>query len=173
MKKALALAVALSASNLAQAGNCSAPGATSIADIALANMDTFSTLVAAVVKTGMLDLIDGNRNLTVFAPTNDAFDATAKVVLMDDTAEGMHLVNALDAEALSPILKYHIAPGERDSGDVLGSRKVRTLSREFTYPSLDGGVPFINDSEIIAPDNFACNGVVHVIGDEVLLPPTD
>jgi uncharacterized surface protein with fasciclin (FAS1) repeats len=32
------------------------------------------------------------------------------------------------------------------------------------------GVPFVNDSEIIIPDNFACNGVVHVIGDEVLLP---
>lgn len=173
MRKALALAAALSVSNMTHAGNCAAPGAESIADIAAGDPTTFSTLVAAVVKAGLLDFIDGNRNLTVFAPTNDAFDATAREVLMDDSATGIQLVNALDAESLSGILKYHIAPGERDSGDVLDSSRVRMLSRSFTFPSLQAEMPFINDSEIVMPDVFACNGVVHVIGDEVLLPPTD
>jgi len=173
MKKILALAVALSVSNLAQAGNCSAPGAMSIKDIAASDPGTFSTLVAAVVKTGLLDFLDGNRNLTVFAPTNDAFDATAKSALEDEDATGIDLVDALDRNTLSVILKYHIAPGERDSGDVLGANRIRMLNRDRTYPSVQGGLPFINNSEIIAPDNFACNGVVHVIGDEVLLPPDD
>ena len=168
MKKALALAAALSVSNLAQAGDCSDPHATSIKDIAAGN-PAFSTLVTAVVKAGLLDFIDGNRNLTVFAPTNDAFDATA-VAILGEGNDGLDLVSALDPDALSGILKYHVAPGERDSGDVLGAKKVRTLSREFLRPSVQDGVPFVNDSEIIAPDNFACNGVVHVIGDEVLLP---
>lgn len=173
MKKAIALTLALSASNLAQAGNCNASSAMSIADIAAADMATFSTLVTAVVKTGLLDFIDGNRNLTVFAPTNDAFDTTAKVVLEDDMATGLDLVNALDEDTLSGILRYHISPGSRDSGDVLDAARVRMLSREFTFPSLQEGVPFINDSEIVLPDVYACNGVVHVIGDEVLLPPTE
>ena len=172
MRKALALAVALSVGNLAQAGNCSGPDAISIKDIA-AGDPSFSTLVAAVAKAGLLGFIDGNRNLTVFAPTNDAFDATAKVALDDQGAEGLDLVSALDADTLSVILKYHIAPGERDSVDVLGANQVRMLNRDRTYPSVQGGVPFINNSEIIGPDNFACNGVVHVIGDEVLLPPED
>ncbi len=176
MKKVLALTAALSAgfsfSNMAQAGNCGAPGAESIRDIA-ADTPALSTLVAAVSKADLLDFIDGNRNLTVFAPTNDAFDATAREVLGDDTADGLDLVNALDKDTLSGILKYHIAPGERDSGDVLESSRVRTLSRSFTFPSLQGGVPFINDSQIVIPDVFACNGVVHVIGDQVLLPPSD
>jgi uncharacterized surface protein with fasciclin (FAS1) repeats len=167
MKKALALAAALSVSNLAQAGNCSGPEATSIKDIAAGNPD-FSTLVAAVAKADLLDFIDGNRNLTVFAPNNAAFDATAESILGHGN-DGLDLVAALDKGTLSGILKYHIAAGERDSVDVLDSRKVRTLSREFIRPSLQYGVPFINNSAIIAPDNFACNGVVHVITGEVLL----
>ena len=175
MKKALALTAALSAafsfSNVAQAGNCGAPGAESIKDIA-AVTPALSTLVAAVSKADLLDFIDGNRNLTVFAPTNDAFDATAEAIL-GAGSDGLDLVAALDPETLSGILKYHIAPGERDSGDVLDSSRVRTLSRSFTFPSLQDGVPFINDSQIVIPDVFACNGVVHVIGDEVLLPPSD
>jgi uncharacterized surface protein with fasciclin (FAS1) repeats len=34
-------------------------------------------------------------------------------------------------------------------------------------------VPFINDSEIVIPDVFADNGVVHVIGTGVLIPPAE
>ena len=65
----------------------------------------------------------------------------------------------------------HIAPGERYAVDVLGSTRVRTLSKEFTFPSLDeNDMPFINDSPIVQPDVPACNGVVHVIGGAVLLP---
>jgi len=173
MKKIIAFIAALTASNLALAGNCRAPDALSIKDIAAADMATFGTLVAAVAKADLLDFIDGNRNLTVFAPTNAAFDATAKVALMDDTATGLDLVAALPKDALSDILRYHIAPGDRDSGEVLGADQVRMFNRDFTYPSLDGGTPFINDSPIIAPDNFACNGVVHVIDGQVLLPPAD
>jgi uncharacterized surface protein with fasciclin (FAS1) repeats len=173
MKKALALTVALSVSNLAQAGNCAAPGAISIKDIAAGSPETFSTLVAAVAKADLLDFIDGNRMLTVFAPTNEAFDETAKVVLEDDDATGIDLVGALDKDTLSAILKYHISPGERDSGDVLGANRVRMLSRGFTYPNFQGDVPFINNSEISGPDNFACNGVVHIIDGEVLLEPAD
>lgn len=173
MKKVIALAAALAVSNLANAGNCKAPDATSIKDIAAADMGTFGTLVAAVAKAELLDFIDGNRNLTVFAPTNAAFDTTAKAVLMDDTATGLDLVAALDKDALSDILKYHIAPGERDSGEVLGAYQVRMFNRDFTYPSLDGPTPYINDSPIISADNFACNGVVHVIDGEVLLPPAE
>ena len=170
MKRFLTLVAALSLSNLALAGNCKAPGATSIKDIAAGNPD-FSTLVAAAVKTGLVDFLDGNRNLTVFAPNNAAFDATAKIVLEDDEADGIDLVNALPEDALADVLKYHIAAGERDAEDVLGSSRVRMLNRDFTFPSLDGSTPFINDSEILWPDVFACNGVVHVIGDAVLLPP--
>lgn len=173
MKKVLALAAAMSMGSAAYAGNCKAPDAISIKDIAAGDPTNFSTLVAAAAKAGLVDFLDGNRTLTVFAPTNDAFDAAARAVLMDDMADGLDLVSALDEETLGVILKYHIAPGERDEADVLDSRRIRMLSRDFTFPSLDGGTAFINDVSVLQTDVFACNGVVHVLDGGVLLPPED
>ena len=173
MKQLLALAAALSMGSAAYAGNCKAPDSVSIKDIAAGDPATFSTLVAAAAKADLVDFLDGNRNLTVFAPTNDAFDLAAKAVLMDDTADGLDLVAALDKETLGVVLKYHIAPGERDEADVLDSRRIRMLNRDFTFPSLDGSTAFINDVTILQTDVFACNGVVHVLDGGVLLPPED
>jgi len=171
MKKVFTFFMTLFISNLALAGNCKPEGATSIQDIATGNPD-FSYLVAAVAKADLLGFLDGNRQFTVFAPTNDAFDAAAKLVLDEDTAEGPDLLAILSSEATQEILKYHIAPGERDATDVLGSTQVRMLNMQFTYPSQEGSVAFINEAQILSPNNFACNGVVHVI-DSVLLPASD
>lgn len=167
MKKLLFFLITFTSTHVAVAGNCANGG--SIKDVAIQN--GFTTLVAAVVKADLVDFLDGNRNFTVFAPTNDAFSATAEDILGPGN-DGIDLVAALTKQQLTDVLYYHIAPGERYSTDVLDSRKVRMLSREFTFPSLAGGVPFINDSEILLPDVTACNGVVHVIGDAVLLPPS-
>ena len=167
MKKILFLLITLTSSHAAIAGNCADGG--SIKDVAIQN--GFTTLVAAVAKADLVDLLDGNRNFTVFAPTNAAFDATA-VDILGPGSDGIDLVAALTKEQLTDVLFYHIAPGERYSTDVLDSRKVRMLSREFTSPSLSDGLAFINESQIVLPDVPACNGVVHVIGDGVLLPPS-
>lgn len=155
---------------LAPAARADKPG-DSIVDIASGNPN-FSTLVAAVDKAGLVGALDGNRMFTVFAPTNAAFDAAAKAVLEDPAATGMDLVNALSAEALAPILLYHVAPGERFSGDVLGAERIRTLSKGFLF--VDGTTLIGNNSSagLIAPDLIdidASNGVIHAI-DFVLLP---
>ena len=52
----------------------------SIVDIALSDPDNFSTLVQAVIKADLVETLDGNRMFTVFAPTNDAFDAAASAL---------------------------------------------------------------------------------------------
>jgi len=71
---------------------------------------------------------------------------------------------------VTQVLLYHVARGERDSADVLGSSRIRTLQRGFLFQS--GGV--LTDANgrtanIIAPDIPAANGVIHVI-DRVVLP---
>jgi uncharacterized surface protein with fasciclin (FAS1) repeats len=142
---------------------------TTIADLAIATPE-LSTLVAALVKADLVEFVDGRRQLTVFAPNNDAFDATADAL---GFANGIELVDALPVSQLTDILTYHVAPGRRDSGEVLSSDQIRTFNRAFVYPSIMGGLPFINDSEIVSPDIFADNGVIHVIGTGVLLPPTE
>ncbi len=167
-RKLIAILISLAFAPAAFAGNCS--DGDSIVDLAVATPE-LSTLVAAVVKADLVDVLDGNRNFTVFAPTNDAFDATAETVLGAGNT-GIDLVNALPVDMLTNVLTYHVAPGKRLSDAVLTSSQIRMLSKDFTTPSVQSGAPFINDSEIALPDLEACNGVVHVIGTGVLLPPS-
>ena len=144
------------------------PGDT-IVEIASGN-PAFSTLVAAVVKADLVDALNGNRNFTVFAPTNAAFDAAAEAVLGEGFS-GMDLIKALDKATLPEILLYHVSPGERFSGDVVTAERIRMMNKDFTYVS---GTTIIgnNSSANLVLDLIdidASNGVIHVI-DFVLLP---
>jgi transforming growth factor-beta-induced protein len=140
------------------------PGPT-IVDTAIAvNTSTgeFDHLIAAVVRAGLVDTLDGRRQFTVFAPTDAAFED-----LFD--ALGVSGVDDIPVGTVRAVLLYHVAPGERFSADVLGSSRTRTLSKQFLDPSVRGGVAYIDDARIIAPDIDVSNGVIHVI-DAVLLP---
>ncbi len=134
-----------------------------IVDIALAvNEETgeFSTLIAALVEADLVEVLDGRRQFTVFAPTDEAF-ATL----------GLNAGNigTLPVEALTNILLYHVSPGERFAEDVISSTRIRTVSKGFTFPSVTADGVFINQSKILAVDIDASNGVIHII-DTVLLP---
>ena len=146
-----------------------APSGDSIVEIALAvNADNgeFSTLIDAVVYTGLVDVLNGNRQFTVFAPTDAAFAALG---LNADNIETV-FAGAEGKAALTNILLYHVAPGERFSGDVLDSSRIRMMNKSFTFVS---GASLVdnndNVSNIVAVDIDARNGVIHVI-DQVLLP---
>ena len=163
------------------------PERTTIVDVATtvnANTGEFSNLIAALVRVdteldaGLIPLLDGNRQFTVFAPTDAAFDAAGQAL---GFADGADLVANVDANLLLAVLTYHVSPGNRPAADVLTSERVRTLSKGFVFPYVDGnGTPFLRDSDsvlgagspdaqIIGPDVFADNGVIHII-DWVLLP---
>ena len=66
----------------------------------------FSILVEALTKADLVNVLNGSGNFTVFAPTNDAFNALF-------TQLGVKGISDLSKEALTPILLYH----------VLGSKK--------------------------------------------------
>ena len=122
----------------------------------------FDHLIAAVVRAGLVDTLDGRRQFTVFAPTDAAFEE-----LFD--ALGVAGVGDIPVGTLRAVLLYHVTPGERSSGDVLASSRIRTISRQFLHPSVRGGTPYIDDARIVAADIDVSNGVIHVI-DAVLLP---
>ncbi|MEM8671599.1 MAG: fasciclin domain-containing protein [Planctomycetota bacterium] len=123
-----------------------------IVDIAVNN--GFTSLVDAVIATDLLGAISGsNPQLTVFAPTNDAF-ATV------DIPAGLDLAT---------ILQYHIVVGNVDSGGVLASETLTSFNN-LTI-TIEDEAPIVNGQanlEII--DVRARNGIVHVI-DAVLIPP--
>jgi uncharacterized surface protein with fasciclin (FAS1) repeats len=123
----------------------------------------FDDLIAAVVRAGLADTLDGHRQLTVFAPTDAAFERLF-------AALGVSGVDEIPVATLRSVLLYHVAPGNRDSTSVLDSTRIRTLSKGFVVPSVHDGSAWINGARILLPDVHASNGVIHVI-DAVLLPP--
>jgi transforming growth factor-beta-induced protein len=136
-----------------------------IVEIAASNPD-FSTLVAAVVKADLVDALDGPRRVTVFAPTNAAFNDLADQL---GYANGMALVNALSPEQLTPILLYHVTKGERATNTLFPSRSVRMLSGDRAETDRVNGVRTIDGQPIVAANIRASNGVIHVISG-VMLP---
>ncbi len=143
-----------------------------ILDIAAGNED-FSILAEAVLFAGLDDALSGRRQFTVFAPTNDAF-----LALLDNlelTPE--ELFSEEYKELVKSVLLYHVASGNRDSGDVVGSEQIKSLQGSFIKVSSDEGNFFVGNeeqgfSQLIDVDIFASNGVIHVI-DAVMLPPSE
>lgn len=139
---------------------------TTLVDVALAvNADSgeFSTLIAAVLATGLDGALSGNGQKTVFAPTDAAFAA------LDLNADN---IGELDTATLTEILLYHVAKGRRAAEDVVSSEQIRMLNREFTTISLMDENAYIDGAMIVMTDVFADNGVIHVI-DAVLMPGAD
>ncbi|MGB7859704.1 MAG: fasciclin domain-containing protein [Acidimicrobiia bacterium] len=143
-----------------------------VVDIAAGNED-FSTLVAAVEAAGLTEaLSDPTATLTVFAPTNEAFEAA--LAALDLTAEEL----LADTETLTAILTYHVIGDEVTSGDLAAAGTeeitVTTLSGEDLTVIVgdDGSVSFKDQTAVVVTaDLVASNGVIHVI-DAVLLPPS-
>ena len=132
----------------------------SVVNIALDN-DNFSILVQAVVKAGLVDALSGTGPFTVFAPTNAAFNALFAQM-------GISGIDNLTAEQLIPILTYHVVSGNVLS-TALSNGNVPTLNAgKSLNVNLSSGVK-INDSEVVAANIQASNGVVHVI-NKVLIP---
>lgn len=142
-----------------------------ILDIASTNKN-FTVLTQAVEFAGLGEALDGKRQLTVFAPTDDAFVA----LLEELDLEAEELFAEGNEELVANILLYHVAPGKRASNAVLGSKQINTLLKKFIDVQLDGSDLMVGNDEngfanVLATDFFASNGVIHVI-DAVMLPPT-
>ncbi|MEO0651428.1 MAG: fasciclin domain-containing protein, partial [Planctomycetota bacterium] len=114
----------------------------------LAGDPQFSTLVTAVQTAGLVDALKGPGPLTVFAPTNAAFDKLP-------TAE----LDALlaDPGALTQVLLYHVVDGQLLAADVLQGGDATTLANRDVTFSVDNGVPFVNASVISAVDDVVSN----------------
>jgi len=139
--------------------------AQTIVQIAASNPD-FSTLVAALSKPELSDLLaaanDPTQDLTVFAPTNAAFDATL-------AALGKESIDDIPVELLREIVTYHILGSAVFSDQLTDGAEVETLlTGETVTVDLTDGVK-INDSNVVLADVQAVNGVIHAV-DGVLLP---
>ena len=131
-----------------------------VVDVALGSA-VHTTLVAAVVEARLLPaLTNPLAQLTVFAPTNMAFDNLA-------TALGTNLAGILAHPQLADILLYHVIGSEVLSGALMNG-PVATLNGQSVIINLMSGV-MVNNATVTTADIQAYNGVVHII-DAVLVP---
>lgn len=149
-----------------------APAEPTIAEIVveLASGDPaeFTTLLAAVqaADPAVLEaLSDPAQELTVFAPTDEAFAAIPEDVLAGILA---------DQELLTNILLYHVAPGVFLAEDVVAAAPIPELptlleGSTLSVEVVDGSVVINESATVIQADVLASNGVIHVI-DAVLQP---
>ena len=136
-----------------------------IVDVAIAvNSDgpfagSIDTLIAAVLAAdpAVVTTLSSNGQYTVFAPTDAAFG---------DLGLDADNIGSLPQDALTNILLYHVAKGERYAADVVTSSQIRMLNGDFAM--VDGAT--IDGANIIVTDVDAPkNGIIHVV-DAVLMP---
>lgn len=136
-----------------------------IVDIA-ASDDNFSTLVTAVEAAGLAETLSGEGPFTVFAPTNEAFDAlpegTLDTLLADPTG------------ALTDVLQLHVISGEVDSeaATAAAGTCVETLGGQVKVEEVDGALT-VGGATVTTADLEASNGVIHVIDAVITAPSTD
>ena len=123
----------------------------------------FSTLVAAAGAAGLeAALSDEMSDLTVFAPTDAAFEALGGTVDL--------LLEAANQTTLADVLLYHVLPSAVASSGLSDGLTVTTLDGDDVTFSADAGATNgfrINGADITAVDIETSNGIIHVI-DAVL-----
>jgi len=128
----------------------------------------FETLITAAKAAGLAGALAEGDNLTVFAPTDAAFDA-----LPEGTVED--LLKPENKDKLAAILSYHVLPRELTSNMLPGRRiHVSTIKDGgddmlAVEKSASTQAVTVDGANVVQADIQADNGVIHVI-DQVLLP---
>ena len=129
---------------------------------------TFGTLLAAAEAAGLAGALAEGQNLTVFAPTDDAFAA-----LPAGTVES--LLEPENKDQLAAILSYHVLPRELASNQLPGRTiHIRTIKSGgdrllAIEKNAHTGAVVVDGANVVAADIRADNGIIHVI-DQVMLP---
>ncbi len=160
LKYALVALVAVTASFSATVAKAETAGKT-IVEIA-AGAEDFSTLVAAVKATELVDVLSSKGPFTVFAPTNEAFAKLPK-----GTVES--LLKPENKDKLIAVLKYHVVPGKVMAKDVVKVDSAKTAQGSSVTVTVEGKTVKVDNAKVVKTDIEASNGVIHVI-DTVIIP---
>jgi transforming growth factor-beta-induced protein len=126
--------------------------------------DDLSTLEAALVKfPDLVSTLSSSGKVTVFAPTNAAFENLLVAV-------GQTSLDDIPEDVLRDILEYHVVSGATLSSQ-LSNGELTTVGGETIMVNTMGGVSLNGTASVTKADVIASNGVVHII-DEVLVPPS-
>ncbi|MER7277162.1 fasciclin domain-containing protein [Dactylosporangium sp. NPDC000244] len=126
---------------------------------AAAGNPLLSTLVGAVKQANLVDSLNNTKDVTVFAPTNDAFGKIPKADLDKVLA---------DPKALAAVLTYHVVSGKLSPSELAGTHKTQQGSDLMVTGS---GTSFtVNGNAMVVCGNVqTANATVYIV-DTVLMP---
>lgn len=136
----------------------------------------FTTLVALVGQAGLAGTLSGEGPFTVFAPTDEAFEAAAAELGVSFEALGEYL--QANPDVLTAILTYHVVAGEVPAATVLtlGGQSVETVEGASFTVNVDAATDAVSltdavgrDIKVINVNVAASNGLIHIV-DKVMLP---
>lgn len=128
---------------------------------AASNNPVLATLVTAVTAANLGDTLNSAQDITVFAPSNEAFSSVPKATLDAAMADPSGL--------LTTVLTYHVVPGRLTPDQLAGTH---TTLQGATLEVTGSGESFtVNGSAMVVCGNVqTANATVYII-DGVLLPP--
>lgn len=144
-----------------------------IAEIAAATPDLSTTVWALglAAENGHPEFLDALVNpaagITVFAPTNAAWEST---YIQDMTFYEAAMADP--AGVLAELLAYHVLPVEKSAANLVVQRSAKTLQGGAVSISLRDGSYYVDNAKLAVVDIDASNGVVHVVS-KVLEPSVD
>lgn len=118
-----------------------------------------STLVSAVKEAGLVDTLNGAPELTVFAPTNDAFAKVPKATMDAAMADPKGL--------LTKVLTNHVVEGKISPDKIAGDHK--TLGGGTITVAGSGEDFTVGEAKVACGNVQTANATVYII-DGVLLP---
>jgi uncharacterized surface protein with fasciclin (FAS1) repeats len=114
-------------------------------------------LVENLNAAGLAKTIEDSKDITIFAPSNAAFDATSTVISGPSTKN------------MSTALTYHVVKGVQYSNALRDGQSLSTTQGGRLKVEIRGGSVYINNARVVKTDILTKNGVIHVI-DSILKP---
>ncbi len=137
-----------------------------------------SSLVAAVQfaseNNDLVNLLGNPGTLTVFAPSNAAFDKLAVALTGNQNAKAADILVAANKPLVRTVLQYHVLTSKVNAAQIPFGKAITPAAGGIFKIDLVNAKPVITDGRnnkvnITATDIEASNGVVHLV-DAVLLP---
>lgn len=127
---------------------------------AAGNNPLLTKLVAAVKAANLVDTLNSQQAITVFAPADPAFAELGDAKFQE---------LAGNPAALTPILQYHVVPARYDAKGLESAKTVKTLAGQDLTIAGSGDNLTVNGAPVLCGNIPTKNATVFVIG-KVLTP---
>ncbi|MFD1255425.1 fasciclin domain-containing protein [Mucilaginibacter terrae] len=143
--------------------------AVSVYKILQEDISNFSFMRAAVDRAGLADSLNGNVNITVFAPVNQAF--------IDAGYANVNAVKTADPLLLRSIVRNHIVNTKIDLNTTTDKQEISSAVNQkivlgkinFTTADTSFAATFANGANVLKTDVKATNGNIQVV-NRLLIP---